>query len=76
MGNHVEIDFCDIRSMRELMSQHSTFSNPMLGEDQDGDICLTSIFEDKIIVKTYQSNGWIRKVYLHHDGTVEELYER
>ena len=34
-----------------------------------------SVFNDMIVVVTFQSNGWVRKNVYWRDGTREELYE-
>ena len=35
-----------------------------------------SIFEDKIVTMTSQSNGWRRKNIYYRDGSREETFER
>ena len=44
--------------------------------DEHGESVYISIFEDKIVTMTSQSNGWMRKNIYYRDGSREETFER
>lgn len=65
----------DLKSMRNLMDTYGNSDTMKPGINELGEKVTISIFEDKIVVVTYQSNRWIRKNIYHYDGTREELFE-
>ena len=65
----------DLNRMRKLMKEHGKSSNAFRGENVDGESIEFSIFEDRIAVRTYQSNGWTRLNVYYEDGSSEELFE-
>lgn len=65
----------DLKSMRNLMDTYGNSDAMKPGINELGEKVTISIFEDKIVVVTYQSNRWIRKNIYHYDGTREELFE-
>ena len=75
MANTIRIDFQDLDAMREVMDKYHTTKTMLFGKNDEGEMTTTSIFEDRIVHTTYQSNHWIRTNILHRDGTIEELYD-
>lgn len=71
----VEIDFSDLTSICEAMDKHHETKSALMGTNSEGELTLVSIFEDCIVLTTYQKNHWCRKNYFYRDGTVEELFE-
>ena len=47
---------------------------PFRGKNQDQEDITISVFKDKIVTITYQSNGWTRKNVYYRDGVSEELF--
>lgn len=75
MKETIYIDFQDLAAMRKVMDKYHTTKTMLFGENDDGEMTTTSIFKDKIVLVTYQSNHWVRKNILHRDGTIEELFD-
>ena len=73
--NTIRIDFSDRKSMYRLMDELHETDTMLMGESDDGEMTLTSIYKDKIIHTTYQNNHWIRVNILHRDGDIEELFD-
>ena len=57
------------------MDKYGDSKYPYFGENEDGEMVSISIFPDKIVTMTYQSNGWHRKNVYWRDGKREELFE-
>lgn len=72
----VRVDFNDWNSIIDAMDKYSYLDHMIFGTNQDGEKIAMSIWEDKIILNTYQSNGWTRINIYYRDGDVEESYER
>ena len=49
---------------------------PYCGTNDNGESVVISVFTDKIVVETLQSNGWTRKNIYYTDGVTEELYNK
>ena len=71
----IYLDPTDFESMISLMDKYGDSKYPYFGENEDGEMVSISIFPDKIVTMTYQSNGWHRKNVYWRDGTREELFE-
>ena len=69
------VDPSDQAGMIKLMDKHGDSKTAFNGSDEEGNDTLISIYHDRIIILTFQSNGWIRKNNYWRDGTREELYE-
>lgn len=70
------LDPSDQESMNRLMDEHGDSTTMYPGKSEHGEDVYISIFTDRIVTSTTQSNGWIRKNIYHRDGTREEMYER
>lgn len=66
----------DLRQVRELCRDWLAYPMPLAGTNEDGEDTLMEVCEGFILVRTFQSNGWVRKDYYYTDGVVEELFER
>ena len=65
----------DLDHLCELMDEYGDSEFPFSGENENGETILISIFPDKIVLETFQDNGWTRINHYHRDGMIEELYE-
>ena len=72
---YIKFDPADLRGMRKLMEEHGDSKTAKFGSNELGEDVSISIFKDKIVVVTYQSNGWVRKNIYHADGCREELFD-
>lgn len=75
MADKIRIDFQDLPAMRKVMDQYHTTETMLFGENTEGEMTTTSIFEDRIVMETYQKNHWVRRNILYRDGTCEELFD-
>lgn len=75
MANTIKIDFQDLPAMRKVMDEYHTTETMLFGENTEGEMTTTSIFEDKIVVVTYQNNHWVRKNTLYRDGSMDEMFD-
>ena len=58
------------------MDEHGDSRTMYLGKSEHGEDVYISIFRDKIVTVTSQSNGWQRKNIYYRDGSREEMFER
>ena len=72
---YIKFDPTDLKGMRRLMKEHGDSETAKLGSNENGEDVAISIFKDRIVVVTYQSNGWIRKNIYYPDGSREELFD-
>ena len=72
----VEFRTDDWTKMFELMKHHKDFPMPLAGKNDEGENIAVEIYEDKIVVRTYQHNNWCRTNVYWEDCTIEELYSR
>lgn len=68
-------DSTDLDGMRQIMEKYGDSKTAFFGTNGEEETILISVFHDKIVVDTYQSNGWLRKNVYDYDGTCEELFE-
>jgi hypothetical protein len=73
----LEINPADLNSMIELMDTYGdSIMYVLCGKNENGETVFTSIYKDKIITTTLQSNGWERENTYYRDGTSEEIYSK
>ena len=72
---YIKFDPADLKGMRKLMEEHGDSKTAKFGTNELGEDVSISIFKDKIVVVTYQSNGWVRKNIYNSDGCREELFD-
>lgn len=61
--------------MHELMDQYGDSDISFGEKNQLGENILVSIFNDRISVRTFQINGWVRVNTYWRDGTTEETFD-
>ena len=66
----------DQESMVALMDELGSETDDTLysGVNEGGETLHISIYPDKISVRVFQGNGWLRRSVYHRDGTSEEIY--
>ena len=74
--NELTKDFGDIECRRKLIELYGNSSTAYSGVNEDGEDVLVSIDTTGIVVKTNQSNGWVRVNYYDETGDAAgETYE-
>lgn len=68
-------NFNDINDVIRITELYGDIEFPFLGENQNGEGIFVSVFKDRIVVKTEQSNGFIRVNTYWTDGTIEETFD-
>lgn len=72
----LDIDFTDLKQVVKACKEYGNSEMPFCGTNNDGEHVVISVFDDRIVVDTLQSNGWTRQNVYWTDGTVEELYKK
>lgn len=74
--NELAKDFNNRETRVLLMKEFGDSEEAFSGINEDGEAILISIANDSIVVRTNQSNGWIRINYYDENGDQEgEAYE-
>lgn len=74
----IKFDPTDWESMKKLMAQYGDSDTAIDGTNINGEDALISISKNSIVVRTLQSNGWMRRdIYSLIDGdyVTETIYE-
>lgn len=74
----VNFDPTDWGAMKKLMAQYGDSDTAFDGTNTNGEDVLISINKDNIVVRTLQSNGWMRRdIYSLIDGNfvTETMYD-
>ena len=66
--NNIHIDFSDPASLRAAMDKYHTTATMLPGVNTNGEHTTVSIFADRIVLVTYQNNGWVRKNFFDENG--------
>ena len=72
----IHFDPTNQEAMNALMDEHGKSKTMYPGTNEHGESVYISIFEDKIVTMTSQSNSWMRKNTYYRDGSREETFER
>ena len=72
----IHFDPTNQEAMNALMDEHGKSKTMYPGTNEHGESVYISIFEDKIVTMTSQSNDWMRKNIYYRDGSREETFER
>ena len=72
----IHFDPTNQEAMNALMDEHGKSKTMYPGTNEHGESVYISIFEDKIVTMTSQSNGLMRKNTYYRDGSREETFER
>ena len=74
--NELSKDFNNRETRILLMKEFGDSKQAFSGINEDGEAILISIAKDSIVVKTNQSNGWVRVNYYDENGNHEgETFE-
>ena len=74
--NELAKDFNNREIRILLMKEFGDSDEPYCGINEDGEAIMLSIHSDSIVVRTNQSNGWVRVNYYDELGNQEgEMYE-
>lgn len=73
--DRIQFNPSDFDSLLKLMDTYGDQETMLFGINESKESVDISIFKDRILVGTYQHNGWKRKNVYWRDGTVEELFE-
>ena len=74
--NELSKDFNNRETRVLLMNEFGDSKQAFSGINEDGEAILISIAKDSIVVKTNQSNGWVRVNYYDENGNPEgETFE-
>ena len=74
--NGLAKDFNNRETRVLLMKEFGDSKQAFSGINEDGEAVLISIAKDSIVVKTNQSNGWVRVNYYDENGNPEgETFE-
>lgn len=74
--NELSARFGEVKVRKQLMAEYGDSEMPFSGVNENGEYVLISIHNDKIIVRTNQSNGWVRIDHYDSDGHYEaEMYD-
>ena len=68
-------DPTDLKAMCKLMDEYGDSDTMFTGTNTELEDTTISIFHDRIVYVTFQSNGWVRKNVYWRDGTREELFD-
>jgi len=72
----IHFDPTDQEAMNKLMDEHGDSKTMYPGTNEHGESVYISIFNDKIVTMTSQTNGWNPKNIYYRDGSREETFER
>ena len=72
----IEFNPHDLKGMCRLMDKYGESGTMFPGENENRERVHISIFHDKIVVSTFQTNDWIRKNTYYRDGSCDETYEK
>ena len=72
----IRVDFGDWKSIIDAMDNYSHIDHMIFGKNSEGERIAMSIWSDRIILNTFQANGWTRINIYHRDGDTEETYDR
>ena len=74
--NELTKDFADIEARRKIIEKYADSEQAFFGKNEDGEDVELHVAESGIILKTYQTNGWLRVNYYDANGYAEgETFE-
>lgn len=68
-------NFSDLNDVIRITELYGDSEFPFLGENQNGEGIFVSVFRDRVVVNTEQSNGFVRVNTYWTDGTIEETFD-
>ena len=75
MENQLYFNPNDLEGMRKIMDEHGDDETMYPGTNENGEDVFISIFPERIVVSTMQSNGWNRINTYYRDGSVDETFD-
>lgn len=69
--NELVKDFNNRETRVLLMKEFGDSNQAFSGINEDGEVILISIAKDSIVIRTNQSNGWVRVNYYDENGNQE-----
>lgn len=66
--NEELVNFSDPSCKKALMKKYGSSQIILNGENENGEKILIFISSDSIVVRTFQSNGWLRVNYYDKNG--------
>lgn len=77
MEVQIKFDSTNPEQLKKLMKEHGNSEFPFFGTNSEGEKVSISVFPDRIVLVTYQSNGWTRKNFFDENGYPNgETFER
>lgn len=73
-GKEINFDSRDIDAMRELMDSVVGDPDEYTGKNDEEESLSILVCRDKIIVTTFQNNGWTRTDTYDRDGSCNEIF--
>ncbi len=73
--NAIKFDPSDLNGMRKIMDKYGDSETMLSGTNEHGETVYISIFQERIIVRTLQDNGWCRLNTYYRDGSREEKFD-
>ena len=68
-------NFSNINDVIRITELYGDSEFPFFGENHSGENIAVSVFRDRIVVNTEQSNGFVRVNTYWTDGTIEETFD-
>lgn len=73
---NIKVDFSNSKSVKVAINKYKDLDYAVFGSNTDGDDIEISFSEEGAVVKTYQSNGWLRVNYYDVNGYMaDETFE-
>ena len=74
-NKQIKFDPTDLGSMISLMNEYGNSTSMYPGTNDDGEEVFISIYHERIVVSTMQSNGWNRVNTYYRDGSRDETFD-
>ena len=75
MEKQIRFDPTDLEGMIAIMDEHGDSKTMYPGTNENGEDVFISIFPERIVVSTMQSNGWNRINTYYRDGSSDETFD-
>ena len=69
----MEFDLSSIDKIRSICKDYEKYDGVYVGEDLEGNMSLTEVYQEYIYVKVFLDRG-TRNTYFYTDGRIEETY--
>lgn len=75
MNKTIHFDPMDWNSIIKIMDEHGDSKTMFPGTNEHGEDVWISPYPDRVVIKTFQKNGWTRINTYWRDGTCEETFD-